>query len=83
MKQKTENKYPSLDSRSTAACTADVSMSLHISCPLLIQALFIENRVSLETQSVGLTKRLSHTFVKCRVITRHRHSGLLFCCLNL
>jgi len=65
MKQKTENKYPSPDSRSTAAFIADVSMSLYISWPLLIQALFTGNRVSLETQSVGLTECYSHAIVKC------------------
>jgi hypothetical protein len=52
MKQKTENKHPSPDSRSTAAFTADLSI-----------ALLAENRVSLETQSVGLTKCYSLAFV--------------------
>ena len=54
MKQKTENKYSSPDGRSTAAFIADVSI-----------ALFTENRVSLETQSVGLTKCYSHACVPC------------------
>jgi len=89
MKQKTENKYPSLDRRSTAAFIADVCHFISVGY-LWFRLSALKIGSDLETQSVGLTKCYSHTFVSatslhdsvtvsfCSVVLIHKFSVVLF-----